>query len=64
LSARAAYKLRLRVDGERATLYFECLWVDETTRQIKAHNYSNDVLVRIVDKWMIKDMNAGDVGEM
>jgi hypothetical protein len=49
-----AYKIRINVDGDRATLYFECLWVDVATSQIKAHTYSDDVLVRSGGKWLIK----------
>lgn len=54
-----AYKIRIGVDGDRATLYFECLWVDVATGQVKVHSYSDDVLVRTGGKWLIKEMKAG-----
>lgn len=54
-----AYKIRIGVDGDRATLYFECLWVDVQTGQVKVHSYSDDVLVRTGGKWLIKEMKAG-----
>ncbi len=54
-----AYKIRIGVDGDRATLYFECLWVDVKTGQVKVHSYSDDVLARTGGKWLIKEMKAG-----
>lgn len=54
-----AYKIRIGVNGDRATLYFECLWVDAATGQVKVHSYSDDVLVRTGAKWLIKEMKAG-----
>jgi len=59
-----AYKIRINVDGDRATLYFECLWVDVATGQIKAHSYSDDVLIRTSGKWLIKEMKAGTATEI
>ncbi len=59
-----AYKIRINVDGDRATLYFECLYVDVATSQIKAHTYSDDVLVRSGGHWLIKEMKAGTATEI
>ncbi len=59
-----AYKIRMSVDGDRATLFFECLYVDVATRQIKAHTNSDDILVRSGGKWLIKEMRAGAATEI
>lgn len=55
----AAYKIRIGVEGDRGTLYFECLWVDVATGQVKAHTYSNVVAVRASGKWLIKELKGG-----
>jgi hypothetical protein len=54
-----AYKIRVTVEGDRATLYFECLWVDAETGQVQAHTFSDDSLVRSGGRWLIKEMKAG-----
>jgi hypothetical protein len=56
-----AYKIRLSVNGNKATLYFECLYVDVATGQIKAHTNSDDTLVRSAGHWLIQTMKAGKV---
>lgn len=50
--------------GDRAHLYFECLWVDGKAGKIAAHTNSDDALVRVNGKWLIKEMNAGPVPEL
>jgi hypothetical protein len=58
-----AQRIHFEVNGERAHLYFECLYVDAKTKEIKAHTFSDDNLVRSGGKWLIKDMKAGTVSE-
>jgi hypothetical protein len=45
-------------------LYFECLWVDKTAEKIAAHTNSDDTLVRINGRWLIKDMKADAVPQL
>lgn len=59
-----AQRIRTHVDGDNATLYFECLYVDAPTKTIKTHTFSNDTLVRSGDRWLIKTMKAGAVDEI
>jgi SnoaL-like domain len=59
-----AYRIRFSVDGNRAHLYFECLYVDTKAREIKAHTFSDDSLIRAGDKWLIKEMKAGTVPQL
>jgi hypothetical protein len=59
-----AQRIRFEVNGERAHLYFECLYVDAKTKEIKAHTSSDDNLVRSDGKWLIKEMKAGTVPEV
>ena len=59
-----AQRIRFEVNGDRAHLYFECLYVDAKAKEIKAHTFSEDNLVRVGGKWLIKDMKAGAVSEL
>jgi hypothetical protein len=58
-----AFRIRYNVQGNRAHLYFECLWIDKTGNKIAAHTNSDDALVRINGKWLIKEMKAAVVPE-
>jgi hypothetical protein len=53
-----AFRIRYEVDGERAHLYFECLWVDKKAGKIAAHTNSDDTLARVNGRWLIKEMKA------
>jgi hypothetical protein len=59
-----AHRIRFDVSGDRAQLYFECLYVDVKTKEIKAHTFSDDNLVRAGGKWLIREMKAGAVPEL
>ena len=59
-----AHRIRFNVNGDRATLYFECLYVDTKGKEIKVHTFSDDNLVRSGGKWLIKEMKAGTVPEL
>jgi len=59
-----AFRIRYDVNGNRAHLYFECLWVDKAGKKIAAHTNSDDVLVRVGGRWLIKEMKAAAVPEL
>jgi len=59
-----AFRIRYDVDGDRAHLYFECLWVDKKAGKIAAHTNSDDTLARINGRWLIKEMKAEAVPEL
>jgi hypothetical protein len=59
-----AFRIKYAVEGDRAHLYFECLYVDKAKNNIAAHTNSDDVLVRVNGKWLIKDMKASSVPEL
>jgi hypothetical protein len=56
-----AFRIRYDVHGDRAHLYFECLWVDKAAGKIAAHTNSDDTLARINGRWLIKEMKAAAV---
>ena len=59
-----AFRIRYEVQGDRAHLYFECLWVDKTAGKIAAHSNADDTLARIDGRWLIKTMKAEAVPEL
>lgn len=59
-----AFRIKTDVSGDKATLYFECLYVDADTKQIAAHTFSDDTLVRSKGKWLIETMKAGPVANI
>jgi hypothetical protein len=59
-----AFRIRYDVEGDRAHLYFECLWVDKKAGKIAAHTNSDDTLARINGRWLIKEMKAESVLEL
>jgi hypothetical protein len=59
-----AQRIRFEVRGDSAHLYFECLYVDANAKEIKAHTFSDDTLVRAGRGWLIKEMKAGTVPEL
>ena len=59
-----AFRIRYNVEGDRAHLYFECLWVDKTAAKIAAHTNSDDTLARVNGRWLITEMKAASVPEL
>lgn len=59
-----AQRIRISINGDKAHLYFECLYVDVAGKQIAAHTFSDDDMVRSGDRWLIKEMKAGPVPEL
>jgi ketosteroid isomerase-like protein len=59
-----AQRIHFEVNGDRAHLYFECLYVDAKAKEIKAHTFSDDNLVRSGGKWLITEMKASAVPEL
>ena len=59
-----AFRIRYTVEGDRAHLYFECLWMDKAAGKIAAHTNSDDTLARVNGRWLIKEMKAASVPEL
>jgi len=59
-----AFRIRYDVEGDRAHLYFGCLYVDKAANKIAAHTNSDDTLVRVSGRWLIKEMKAASVPEL
>jgi hypothetical protein len=59
-----AFRIKYNVQGNSAHLYFECLYVDKAANKIAAHTNSDDALIRVNGRWLIKDMKAAAVPEL
>jgi SnoaL-like domain len=59
-----AFRIKYDVQGDRAHLYFECLYVDKAANKIAVHTNSDDGLIRVNGRWLIKDMKAALVPEL
>jgi ketosteroid isomerase-like protein len=53
VSETPAYKVRVTVNGDKGTLYFECHYADVYTRQIVAVVSADSLVSRIKGKWLI-----------
>ena len=59
-----AQRIRIDVQGDKASLYFECLYMDVLDRKVGVHTFSDDRLVRSGGKWLIREMKAGPVADL
>lgn len=59
-----AMRIRSQVDGNAATLYFECLWMDADTNAIGAHSFSDMTLARVNGKWLVKTIKVGKIDKL
>jgi uncharacterized protein (TIGR02246 family) len=53
VSETPAYKIRVTVDGDRGTLYFECHYVDAHTGKVVAVVSADQDVARINGRWLI-----------
>ena len=53
VSETPAYKIRITVDGDKGTLYFECVYVDVKTGQVQSVVGADQNVQKIDGKWLI-----------
>jgi ketosteroid isomerase-like protein len=53
VSETPAYKIRITVNGDRGTLYFECHYVDAKTREVVRWTAADQQVARINGRWLI-----------
>lgn len=53
LSDTPAYKIRITVNGDKGTLYFECHFIDAKTRKVVAFAAAHTDVARIGGRWLI-----------
>jgi hypothetical protein len=59
-----AMRIRSQIDGDMASLYFECLWMDVDKNAIGAHSFSDMTLDRVNGKWLVKTIKVGSVQKL
>jgi hypothetical protein len=59
VSDHPAYKLRVKVNGDRGTLYFECHFLDLRTDKVAAVTEADQDVARIDGRWLITNMVGG-----
>jgi len=53
VSETPAYKIKTTVNGNKGTLYFECHYVDPSTKTVVNVVGANQEVARINGKWLI-----------
>jgi ketosteroid isomerase-like protein len=61
VSETPAYKIRMTVDGDKGTLYFECHYVDVKTQKIVSTVGADQNMQKIDGKWLITSSAASTV---
>jgi hypothetical protein len=59
-----AMRIKSQVDGDNATLYFECLWMDADSNAVGAHSFSDMTLARVHGKWLVKTIRVGKIDKL
>jgi len=59
-----AMRIRAQVTGDKATLFFECLWMDADKNAIGAHTFSDMTLARAPGGWLVKTIKVGSIGKL
>jgi ketosteroid isomerase-like protein len=58
VSDTPAYKIRITVNGDRGTLYFECHYIDVKTQKLMSVVAADQNVQRINGKWLITNSTA------
>jgi len=59
-----AMRIRAKVSGNGATLYFECLWMDADKDAVGTHSFSDMTLARVQGRWLVKTIKVGKVAKL
>jgi ketosteroid isomerase-like protein len=58
VSDTPAYKIRITVNGDRGTLYFQCHYIDVKTQTVKSVVSADQNVQKINGKWLITNSTA------
>jgi hypothetical protein len=61
VSDTPAYKIRITVNGDRGTLYFECHYIDVDTQKVAAAVGADQDVRKINGRWLITKAIASSV---
>jgi hypothetical protein len=60
-ATRRRCALHAEVEGDKATLYFECLWMDVDNNSVGTHSFSDMKLARVHGHWLVKGIRVGKI---
>jgi ketosteroid isomerase-like protein len=58
ISETPAYKVRIALNGDRGTLYFECVYVDAKTGEVAVTTAADVDVARIGGRWLITSIGG------
>ena len=53
--------IKVAAEGDHGTLYFECYFVDVTTKQVAAATSAAAKVVRVSGRWLLEEYRSGSV---
>ena len=56
VSETPVYKVRINVNGDRGTLYFECVYVDPKTHELQPVTAADADVARINGRWLVTNV--------
>jgi hypothetical protein len=59
-----AMRIRAKANGDKATLYFECLWMDVDKAAIGVHSFSDMTLTKVGGHWLVKTVRVGKIDKL
>jgi hypothetical protein len=59
-----AMRMHAEVKGSKASLYFECLWMDVDRNAVGAHSFSEMKLSREHGHWLVKGIRVGNIEKL
>ena len=59
-----AMRMHAEVEGDKASLYFECLWMDVDNNAVGTHSFSDMKLARVHGHWLVKDIRVGKIEKL
>jgi len=59
-----AMRMHAKVEGDKASLYFECLWMDVDNNAVGTHSFSDMKLARVQGHWLVKDVRVGKIEKL
>ena len=55
---------KAEVDGDKATLYFECPWMNVDDDAIGTHSFSDMNLARVHGQWLVTVIRVGKIEKL
>jgi hypothetical protein len=59
-----AMRMHAEIDGDKASLYFECLWMEVDNNSVGAHSFSDMKLARVKGHWLVKEIRVGKIEKL